>query len=572
MSVLPPASTVVRYIALMLLLVAGSSAQEADSRAAVRRATPAAVAKATGHYYALVIGIDDYPPGLKKLKTAVHDAEEVAQVLQERYGFTVKLLRNEQATRLAILQAMIDYQALADENDSVLIYYAGHGFSDESANKSYWLPVDANSSLSPNRIIADDLTQDIRAMRAKHVLVISDSCYSGGLSRGVDTPVLPSKDLGFLRKMMGQQSRHLMASGGEEPVADSGPGGHSVFAAALLKSLNEADGPMFSASSIFYDSVMPLVAVSAAQIPQYAPIRNSSSRMELGDFIFTVKGASVAAGSRPANTNSSGGTRGAGDEDPYDRAAALNEDKQYGEAAPLFEKSCGLGNVRSCNAIGYMYFNGRGVSKDQAKAFGFYQTACAANNPSGCTNLGFMYATGAIVEKDPTKAAPLYQKGCDAGSAAGCRNLGSLYESGRGFAVDKRKAVALYSRACVGGSIVGCSDLGDMYQDGTGIGVDKRKAADLYLKACDGGYGQGCTNLGDMFQDGVGVSESPGKAAEFYGRGCAIGDADGCKNLGEMYLDGDGIEASSTKAAEFYRKACDLKDAESCQALKTLKR
>lgn len=195
------ASCLLRLITLgsvLLTAAVGAPAQDADSRGGAKPTAAAAAAKAPGHYYALVIGINDYPTGLPKLKTAVHDAVAVDQVLRERYGLITTLLTDGKATHDAILQALIDYQGSVDENDSVLIYYAGHGFSDEKANKAYWLPADANSSLSVHHIIADELTEDLRNLRARHVLVISDSCYSGGLSRGIESPVLPSKDPAFL--------------------------------------------------------------------------------------------------------------------------------------------------------------------------------------------------------------------------------------------------------------------------------------------------------------------------------------------------------------------------------------
>jgi len=71
----------------------------------------------------------------------------------ERYGFKVNLLLNAQATRSNILDAIVDYQATLTDNDSLLIYYAGHGFSTRNADgtydKAYWLPSDANSASAP---------------------------------------------------------------------------------------------------------------------------------------------------------------------------------------------------------------------------------------------------------------------------------------------------------------------------------------------------------------------------------------------------------------------------------------
>ena len=90
-----------------------------------------------GKYHALVIGIDEYKH-LPKLQTAVNDAEAVADVLKNDYGFDVNLLRN--AKHSVVIDALDDYEAKLGINDNLLIYYAGHGHQD--ANTGYWIPVD----------------------------------------------------------------------------------------------------------------------------------------------------------------------------------------------------------------------------------------------------------------------------------------------------------------------------------------------------------------------------------------------------------------------------------------------
>ena len=171
-----------------------------------------------GKYYAIVIGINNYRSPLSTLVTPVNDARAIAAVLTESYGFQVKLLLNQEATRVHILDAIIQFRDTLDENDSLLIYYAGHGYSDRASDKAYWLPFDADSVYSSNRIIADELTTDVRVQNARHVLIISDSCYSGGLSRDADSPTQSAGRTVFLNRMLKSRSRTLMASGGDEQI------------------------------------------------------------------------------------------------------------------------------------------------------------------------------------------------------------------------------------------------------------------------------------------------------------------------------------------------------------------
>lgn len=249
--------------------------QEAPHNAA------ALTAEQAGPYFALLIGINDYQH-LPKLKTAVHDSESMAELLQKQYGFETQVLRNP--TRDQIKRALNVYRRELERNSNLLIYYAGHGFYDKEADKAYWLPADAEPGDTTNWIIADEITTDAKVMPARHVLIVSDSCYSGGIGRGVTPEFTPQESSRYLEKMMEGKSRTLMASGGLEPVSDEGGRGHSVFAAAFMGALTNEDEPAFSAQILFERSVRVSVAGRSDQTPEYTVIRNSGH--DAGDFVF----------------------------------------------------------------------------------------------------------------------------------------------------------------------------------------------------------------------------------------------------------------------------------------------
>jgi len=238
-----------------------------------------------GPYYALIIGINQYRY-LNNLETAVGDAEAVARTLHERYGFETKVLLNGNASRYQIISALAEYRRTLPDNASLLIYYAGHGHYDTGTDKAYWLPADAGREDPANWIIADDITSEARAMPARHVLIISDSCYSGGITRdaNLDVGVTVREHTLYIEKMLAGKSRLLMSSGGNEPVADRGAPGHSVFAYALLQGLGEMDENGFSAEELFQRFIREQVAGRSEQVPGYNIIRNSGH--EQGDFVF----------------------------------------------------------------------------------------------------------------------------------------------------------------------------------------------------------------------------------------------------------------------------------------------
>jgi hypothetical protein len=239
----------------------------------------------TGKYYALIIGNDNYKY-LPNLETAKKDASAIEHILKTQYNFETRLLIN--ATRNDILDAINYFRKILNENDNFLIYYAGHGEYDKRADKAYWLPVDAQMDSDTNWIIADDLTVNMKRILSRHILVVADSCYSGTLTRGVFINLKTEGDReAYLIKMYERPSRTLIASGGNEPVSDTGGSGHSAFADAFLKALVEVDNKTFTAEEVFYGYIKERVAGRAEQVPEYNTIRNSGH--DGGDFIFEKK-------------------------------------------------------------------------------------------------------------------------------------------------------------------------------------------------------------------------------------------------------------------------------------------
>jgi len=242
-------------------------------------------ATVAGRYFALVIGNNRYPnlPLDKQLKTAINDAQEVAGLLRSDYGFQTALMTD--GNRAEIINALYEYRNRLKPDDSLLIYYAGHGHFDSETGKGYWIPSDAKLTSPANWIIADEVTVTIKGIAARHILIVSDSCYSGTLMRGGDFGLsMPTERERYLEKVRSGISRILMASGGNEPVADGGGSGHSVFARAFLDGLHGMKEQVFAADELFQQYIKERVAGKSNQMPQYNPLLNSGH--ESGDFVF----------------------------------------------------------------------------------------------------------------------------------------------------------------------------------------------------------------------------------------------------------------------------------------------
>ena len=231
-----------------------------------------------GRFHALVIGINDYEY-LPKLQTAVDDAKAIANVLITDYGYRVRLLINPDYG--GIIDALDEYRETLSDGDNLLIYYAGHGWLDEESDRGYWLPVDAKPKRRRNWVSNATITDTLKALSAKQVMVVADSCYSGTLTRAVD--MSSRRRTGdYWRKMSEKWARVAITSGGLEPVADKGGGKHSPFAKAFLDALKDNNAIM-DGTQLFSKMRRP-VMLATQQTPQYSDVRNAGH--DGGDFIF----------------------------------------------------------------------------------------------------------------------------------------------------------------------------------------------------------------------------------------------------------------------------------------------
>jgi LysM repeat protein len=236
-----------------------------------------------GRYYALVIGIDAYAH-LDPLDTAVTDAVAVSQVLEKRYGFEVIFLPD--ATRADIVQSLDRLRAILTLQDHLLIYYAGHGKLDED-ERGYWLPRDAMPDTRTAWLATADLTETIKDMPARHVMVIADSCYADTQVRNEvdDRPPGEASRQADLKRMDALRSRTVVTSGGLEPVLDRLGGPLSVFANAFLTVLYTND-EVLEGRQLFAE-MRPWIIASLSQTPVYADIRDAEH--EGGDFLFVPR-------------------------------------------------------------------------------------------------------------------------------------------------------------------------------------------------------------------------------------------------------------------------------------------
>lgn len=252
-----------------------------DGRTAVER----------GDFYLVVIGINKYL-NYTPLKTAVNDAREVKEVLLERYGFeTTRLveLYDADATAKRIYAEIRTLAGKIKKDDSLFIYYAGHGYLDEITKSSVWVPVDGVKDDPTTLIDNDNLKKhlNVEAIKARHILLVSDSCFAGDFfARNIAAPKITDA---YVRTAFGKVSREAITSGGIEQVTDKGFENHSVFAHFLLKALRENTEPYLLPAAV-HERVKDGVSVNARQQPLYGLLTDIGGELG-GSFVLFLKGA-----------------------------------------------------------------------------------------------------------------------------------------------------------------------------------------------------------------------------------------------------------------------------------------
>jgi hypothetical protein len=234
---------------------------------------------ASGKYYALIIGVDDYvDPAIKDLDEPINDAQKLFNVLTTKYNFeseNITFLKNP--TKSDIIAVLHSMRTSLTEFDNLLIFYAGHGYYDEEMNTGYWLPSDARQDNPVNWLDNQVLINHLSVIKTKHILLIADACFSGGIFKTRSA----FQNNQAIESMYELPSRKAMTSGTLNTVPDK-----SVFMKYLLKRLEENKENFLPAGELFSSLRIAVInnAGNTPSVPQYGTMQNAGD--EGGDFIF----------------------------------------------------------------------------------------------------------------------------------------------------------------------------------------------------------------------------------------------------------------------------------------------
>ena len=131
--------------------------------------------------HAIIVAVETYrDPAFTRVKYAEDDAKAISATLQ-LHGYSsdrMSVLTSASATKAPIESTFRTVCAGIREDDTLLVFYAGHGFSDGVRN--YITCHDSlKRDLVATSVSIQSLLDEIRASLCKHVVLLLDCCHSG---------------------------------------------------------------------------------------------------------------------------------------------------------------------------------------------------------------------------------------------------------------------------------------------------------------------------------------------------------------------------------------------------------
>jgi hypothetical protein len=132
---------------------------------------------------AICVGINNYPGSSNDLQGCVNDANDWSVVLKD-YGFETSLMLDAQATGDNVKAALNNLVVSAHEGDVIVFTYSGHGTQYLDFGGDEGDIYDEALYVYDGRILDDELRVIINKIDPRaSLLVISDSCFSGSVTR-----------------------------------------------------------------------------------------------------------------------------------------------------------------------------------------------------------------------------------------------------------------------------------------------------------------------------------------------------------------------------------------------------
>lgn len=240
--------------------------------------------------FALVIGIGAYTKIRTLAKTVVDAGDLHALLLANGYERDkCTLLLDKAATKGAIGDALDTLARKVGPNDSVLLFFSGHGAQRMGgfAPGEYLCPIEADwYDLRSSAITSAEFTTALRALHPRQLFVFMDACHSGGVGEPQDIggKIMPGFSAATYEGLAVGKGRVVIASCQPDEVSWELPGmRNGLFTTYLLAGLRGA-----AAGNDGKVKVFNLFEYVAQEVPKHKP-QHPHFKGDLDDNIAVVE-------------------------------------------------------------------------------------------------------------------------------------------------------------------------------------------------------------------------------------------------------------------------------------------
>src|SRR5215212_4858691 len=180
-----------------------------------------------------------------------------------------------------------------------------------------------------------------------------------------------------------------------------------------------------------------------------------------------------------------------------DAAIVAYQNQRYATALKLFEAAAQKGDREAQHTLAFMYRDGMGTKRNDAKALAWYRKAAEQGFAPAEYNLGLMYAQGEGVKPDPAAAQIWFRRAADHGSIEAQVKLAEIAVLEEKF----EEAFLWFSKAADQNDADAAFNVGSLYYVGRGVAKDEAKATEYYRKAARLGMPEATDVLKSLGQD-----------------------------------------------------------------------
>jgi uncharacterized caspase-like protein len=161
--------------------------------------------------------------GVDDLKGVTGDVALIKKTLQQLKvpDSQLKVLADSAASSTALRSALLELASKSSVDDLVVFYLASHGMPKQEGISGFGYPVTYDTRFSDKNSIIDfeELQSLLKALPAKRVLWIADTCHSGGATLGLPVVEISSRGVRLGKAVTGLSTRAATTGADEKDLA-----------------------------------------------------------------------------------------------------------------------------------------------------------------------------------------------------------------------------------------------------------------------------------------------------------------------------------------------------------------